>query len=54
MENLDKNNRDEQGKRAAIREQRRKSRRLMIIFELAEVAVFELLHEGFALEEVAL
>ena len=51
---LDKSNREEQGKRAATREQRRESRRLRIVFELAEVAVFELLHEGFALEDVAL
>jgi len=30
------------------------SRRGSIVFELLEVAVFDLLHEGFALEEVAL
>jgi hypothetical protein len=50
----DKSNRDEERKRAAIRERRRESRGRRIIFELAQVAVFELLHEGFALEEIAL
>jgi len=30
------------------------SRRRRIVFELLEIAVFDLLHEGFALEEVAL
>ena len=30
------------------------SGRRRIVFELLEIAVFDLLHEGFALEEVAL
>ena len=39
---------------AAFRESSRASWRRRIFFELLDVAVFDLLHEGFALEEVAL
>ena len=39
---------------AALENQEDESRRGRIVFELLEVPVFDLLHEGFALEEVAL
>ena len=39
---------------AALENQADASWRRRIFFELLEIAVFDLLHEGFALEEVAL
>ncbi len=39
---------------AALEKQADASRRRRIFFELLDVAVLDLLHEGFALEEVAL
>ena len=35
-------------------QKKKSSRRWRIVLELLEIAVFDLLHEGFALEEVAL